>query len=419
MTKKTGDILISGASIAGPTLAYWLRRYGFNPTVVERASTPRDGGYAVDFRGAAQIHVLEHMGVLAEIQRMNTNMGAMSFVNSAGKPLAGLEDFDILTGDIEILRGDLSRILYEATRRDAEYIFNDSIAAMSDTDDGVTVTFERGQPRRFDLVVGADGLHSNVRRLAFGEESRFMHNLGYYISVFTTANHLSLDYSGLIYSGVPRRTVAVYSARENTESKVLFFFASSPLDYNIRDREQQQKIIADRFADVGWEVPRLLKTMRDSPDFYFDSISQIRMDRWSHGRIVLVGDAGSSPSPASGMGTGLAVVEAYVLAGELKAAGGDYSAAFAAYEQQTRDFAHKCHKFASAINWFVPQTRSKLWVRNQLFRILPHTPWKNMLNERAAKINAITLKDYVKGYPATLSSPHNSSSRMGKLSPAK
>lgn len=393
---KNRDILISGASIAGPALAYWLRRYGFNPTVVERAPALRDGGYGVDFRGAS-MRVLERMGILADVQRMQTHMGDMLCVDGSNRRVASLPSV-FVSGEVEILRGDLSRILYDATRNDTEYIFDDSIAAIEQREEGVQVTFERGAPRTFDLVVGADGLHSNVRSRVFGEESRFIRDLGFYVSIFTTANHLGLDYSGRIYTE-PGKLVMMYSSKQNTEAKAFFCFASPPLRYDRRDATQQKKLLAQAYAGVGWEVPRLLESMREAPDFYFDSVSQIHMDRWSHGRTVLLGDAAYCPSPMSGMGTGMAVVGAYVLAGELQAAGGDHRTAFARYEQQMRGYVQQCQKMADgASTFFVPSTNLMIWVRNQMYRMLPYLPWRGLIANMPLKAaNAITLQDYAGG----------------------
>ncbi|MCG5219405.1 FAD-dependent monooxygenase [Streptosporangium soli] len=387
------DILISGASIAGPALAYWLRRHGFNPTVVERAPSLRAGGYAVDFRGEAHLSVLRDMGVLAAIEREQTHMGAMMYVNSAGKKLASMPA-DLFSGDVEILRGDLARILYEATGG-TEYLFDDSITSMTEDASGVEVTFERAAPRRFDLVVGADGLHSNVRALAFGQESRFVRELGLYTAIFTTANHLGLDHSGKVYS-TPGKLVGVYSARGNTEAKAIFHFGSPPLLYDRRDVEQQKKILAKTFAGVGWETPRLLDAMGDAPDFYFDSISQVHMDSWSRGRVVLLGDAAYCASPLSGMGTGLAVVGAYVLAGELAAAGGDHRTGFARYEAEMRDYAGRCQKQGDGVaKLMVPESRFMAWVMNQNYKLIPYVPWKGLMARSVRKVaNSISLKSY-------------------------
>ncbi|OUC92385.1 FAD-dependent oxidoreductase [Streptosporangium minutum] len=391
---KNKDILISGASVAGPALAYWLRRHGFNPTVVERAPTLRDGGYAVDFRGEAHLTVLERMGILADVRRARTRMGAMSYVDSAGRKLASMPA-DLFAGDVEILRGDLARILHEATREHTEYVFGDSIASMTEDADGVTVTFERGAPRRFDLVVGADGLHSNVRSLAFGPESRYVKELGLYCAIFTTANHLGLEYSGHAYS-TPGKLTSVYSARHNTEAKAMFYFGSPPLSYDRRDGEQQKKILAEAFAGIGWETPRLLKSMWDAPDFYFDSVSQVHMDRWSQGRAVLLGDAACCPSPLSGMGTGLAMVGAYVLAGELASAGGNHRVGFARYEEAMRDYATGCQKSGEGVSrWMVPEIRFMAWFLNQHYRLLPYLPGKGLMAKSARRTaSAIALKSY-------------------------
>jgi len=389
---RNKNILISGASVAGPALAYWLSRYGFNPTVVERAPAVRPGGYAVDFRGAA-MKALERMGIIGEIRKLETRTGAITIVDKTNRKIASMPD-GFTSGELEIMRGDLAGVLYAATRDRAEYIFDDSILAIKNGEDCAEVTFSRSEPRRFDLVVGADGLHSNVRALAFDEESRFIHHLGYYVAIFTTPNFMNLDHSGLYY-GTLGKKVGIFSARENTEAKASFFFASDPLEYDRRDIGGQKQILADKFARDQWQVPRLLRMMEDAPDFYFDSISQIRMERWSAGRSVLLGDAAYCASPLAGMGTSMAIVGAYILAGELKEANGDHTVAFAHYETRMRNFVTQCQKLVEGADWFVPRTRFKLWLSQQMWKILPYTPWKNMMIEVPLKIgNSITLKDY-------------------------
>ncbi|MEO6979174.1 MAG: FAD-dependent monooxygenase, partial [Mucilaginibacter sp.] len=351
---ETKTILISGASIAGPALAFWLNKYGFKPTIIERAPGIRPGGYAVDFRGVG-MEVLEKMNIVSEIKKYETRAGKITIVNKNNKKLASMPD-GFTSGELEILRGDLANVFYEATKDNTEYIFDDSITAMQQTAMGVEVAFNKVEPRKFDLVIGADGLHSNVRALAFGDEARFLHHLGIYFAIFTTPNFMDLkDMAGLYYGTLGRRT-GIFSARQDTEARASFYFASPAFDYNYRDINAQKDFIRDRFKGEEWQIPQLLKYMDSAPDFYFDSVSQIRMDRWSDGRIALLGDAGYCASPMSGMGTGMAVVGAYILAGELSKADGDYAAAFARYEERMRPFVTAAQKMAEGAEWFVPTT---------------------------------------------------------------
>ncbi|TDW17954.1 FAD-dependent monooxygenase [Kribbella kalugense] len=387
-------VLISGASVAGPALAYWLQRYGYSPTVVERAPAPRPGGYAVDFRGASMT-VLERMGILDAVRAKATNMGDITYVNEQGKRVASTPP-SALSGELEILRGDLVEILYSRTADTTEYLFGDSIASLTDDGSGVDVVFESGLTRRFDLVIGADGQHSNVRRLAFGPESSYAHDLGYYVSVSTVANHLGLDHTGQILN-VPGKTVGTYSARHNAEAKALFYFtAKDKLDYDRRDPESQKAIIDEQFAGIGWEVPTLLAGMRQAPDFYFDSITQIKLDSYSRGRVALVGDAGYCASSLSGMGTSLAIVGAYVLAGELHAAGGDHVRAFAEYDVRMKDFVAACQKLAlEGAMWFIPGSKGFMKLRNLTLRMMPYLPWRKVIEQAPLKAgNAIELRTY-------------------------
>ncbi|ACZ85472.1 FAD-dependent monooxygenase [Streptosporangium roseum] len=335
------NVLISGGSIAGPALARSLRRRGFHPTVVERAPAPRRGGQAVDIRGAA-LDAADRLGILAEARALATRMRGMSVLDGDGNEVMSTTEETYSGGrldgdDIEIMRDDLTRLLVDGTRDGVEYVFDDSITAVEQDGRGARVTFERAEPRTFDLVVGADGLHSNVRRLVFGEESRFIHHLGTYLAFFRADNFLDLD-NWQMWLRDGDRGYGIYPARENAEIVISFGFGSPPLDYDHRDVEQQKRIVAEQFTGLRWEAPRLLEAMWKAPDFYFDSMAQIRMDHWSAGRVVLLGDAGYCPSPLSGQGTSLALVGACVLADELGVAGDDHRAAFARYEERMHPF---------------------------------------------------------------------------------
>jgi 2-polyprenyl-6-methoxyphenol hydroxylase-like FAD-dependent oxidoreductase len=383
------DILISGASVAGPALAYWLNRHGFTTTVVERAADLRGGGYAVDFRGPVHLGVLAKMGILDEIRAHQTHLSSTTYIDGDGKPVAAMPA-EIFAGDVEILRGDLGRILYEATKDSTEYLFGDSITGLDERADGVQVTFEHAQPRRFDLVIGADGLHSNVRRLAFGEDDGCLTDLGMFVSIYTVPDTFGLDHAGLLYS-VPGKTASVFSAGDQAIAS--YFFTAPGVSYDYRDVAGQRKILASVFADAGWRVPELLAGLDTAPDFYFDSVSQVHLDRWSAGRVALIGDAACAAGPG-GNGTGNAVVAAYVLAGEL--ARSDYRTAFARYEELVRPYVAKGQKQAAGgATFLAPPTWKKIKQRDRFFRMLRYLPVKGLIKRMSTRTAVgITLPDY-------------------------
>lgn len=341
---KNTSVLISGASVGGPALSYLLTRYGFDVTVVEVKQGLRTGGQAIDVRGPA-LDVAERMGVLDRIRAERIEMRGMSMVDADGAELYRSEEYTITGGDlggpdVEILRDDLARILVDAAGDGVEYLFGDSIAGLEQDGDGVRVVFQSGTVRTFDLVAGADGLHSTTRRLAFGPERDYLTHLGTYLAVWTAPNVLGLD-RWQVFHQVPGSSWGggVMSVRENEEVRVYLGFESpEPIAYDHRDTAAQKKIMADALAGGGWVLPELVEAMWDAKDFHFDSMAQIHMDSWSNGRVVLLGDAGYCGSPLSGQGTSMAVVGAYVLAGELKAAGGDHRGAFANYERELRGY---------------------------------------------------------------------------------
>ncbi|MFI0981237.1 FAD-dependent monooxygenase [Streptomyces sp. NPDC021093] len=397
-------VLISGASIAGPALALWLHRYGFEPTVVERADALRAGGYKVDLRGTS-VEVCKRMGIMDEVRAHSTDMRTGSYVDENNRTV-GEMPADIFGGragdDDEIMRGDLARILYERTRDDVEYLFGDSITSLTEDEDGVLATFENSAPRRFDLVVGADGMHSNTRRLAFGDEQRFRRHLGAYISIFTAPNDLGLDRHEA-YHALPDKLVCAYSSRGEQTAKNMFVFASPEVAYDHRDTAAQKRILTRTFAqDRSWEIPRLLTNAEAADDFYFDSISLIEMDRWSKGRIVLLGDAAHCTSPASGQGTGLALIGAYTLAGELAAAEGDFELALAAYEHHMRPGVEHTQSFAQKfVGEMTMDSRWKIRLRLLMLRSLPKMPWRNFIAKKITEdvqkmAHFVPLKEYAR-----------------------
>jgi len=396
----TQTVLISGASVAGPALACWLRRYGFAPTVVERAPELRPGGYKVDLRGVS-VEVARRMGILDAVRARSTDIRGGQWLNAKGKAVATLGP-DLIgfrdPGDLEIMRGDLAQILSEAAQ-DVEYVFGDSITGMEEGPDGVRVSFENGTPRTFDLVVGADGLHSGVRALTFGPEERFSHGMGLSVAVFTVPNHLGLDRWELALSDAGH-VANLYSVRKAADAKALFFFPTPAQGVDRRDVGAQQQAVREAFAGYGWEVPRLMAEMESSPDFYFDSLAQITMPAWSAGRTALVGDAAYCPSPASGQGTGMALVGAYVLAGELAAAGGDHRAAFAAYEREMRTYVDLNQKLGRDVaKQLVPATPARARLQSLMMRSMRFMPGKGLVLEKIMQpireaSNGIELKTY-------------------------
>ncbi|MFK0258217.1 FAD-dependent monooxygenase [Streptomyces sp. NPDC090445] len=334
-------VLISGGGIAGPVLAYWLRRHGFAPTVVEHAPGPRPGGQAVDIRGVA-LEVVERMGLLEQASRVRTRMRGMSILGPDGHEVDRSTEATFSSGrldseDIEVLREDLVRMVYEHTRADVEYLFGNSITGLDEDATGVRVDFVHGPSRVFDLVVGADGLHSTVRRLAFGPEERFAHHLGSYLSVFSADNFLALD-DWQMWLRDGDAGFGIMPVRDNTELRIAFGFESAPLTLDRRDGGALRQLVVDKLALMRWEGARLAEAARKAPDFYCDAMAQIRMDQWSRGRVTLLGDAGYCPSPLSGQGTSLALVGAHALADCLARANGDHRTAYADYEQRMRPF---------------------------------------------------------------------------------
>jgi 2-polyprenyl-6-methoxyphenol hydroxylase-like FAD-dependent oxidoreductase len=273
---------------------------------------------------------------------------------------------------------------------------------MSEDDHGVQVTFERSAPRAFDLVVGADGLHSSVRGQVFGDEAEFVRGLGCYVAVFSTANQYRLSDAELWYSIPGKRdmsgkSVLLYPVQHNQEVRAMFYFAAPNTNIDRHNIAEQKQLVAKAFANETWEVPGLLDAMWRAPEFYCDQVALVQMEHWSRGRVALLGDAAYSPSSMSGMGTSLALIGAYVLAGELAATAVDeYSAAFTSYQRQMREAVRRAQKFArDAHRALLPKSEYQMWMAHQVMRLMTHWPFKGMATSGVEKAaNTVTLKGY-------------------------
>ena len=370
-------VLISGAGIAGPALAYWLNYYGFEPTLVEKAATLRTGGYIIDFWGAG-FDIARRMGLLPELNRKGYMVKEVRVVNRQGKRVSGFPAaaFSRATGGryISLPRGDLAASIFAKIEGRVETIFGDSLRRIDQMKGGVRVAFERGAVRDFDLVIGADGLHSGVRELVFGPQSQFEKYLGYKVAAFEVDGYRPRDeLAYVMYTQVGQQ--AARFAMRGDRTMFLFTFADeetpAPTTF---DLQAEKALLRRRFEDSGWECRIALSALDEAHDLYFDRVSQIRMESrpglWTSGRVTLVGDAASSVSLLAGEGAGLAMMAAYILAGELYRADGDYTRAFARYQKRFGPFVLRKQqaavRFASA---FAPKSPLALFARNQIMKL--------------------------------------------------
>ncbi len=367
------QVAISGAGVAGAALAHWLHRTGHTPTVIEQAPKFRDGGYMIDFWGVGY-QVAKRMGIEDPVRAAGYQVEWVRSVGSGGEVKAdvNVESFRRVLGDdlTSLPRGDLAAAIYTTVEDKVETIFGDSIATIYEHSDGVRLTFEKGAPRDFDLVIGADGLHSNVRRLVFGPEQDFEHYLGCKVAACVVDGYRPRDELVYVMYSTPGRQLDRFALRGD-RTMFLFIFRSGPDGTGVAPKEQ----LRNEFRDVGWESREILAALDNVDDLYFDVVSQVRMDRWSRGRVLLIGDAAGCISLLGGEGTGLAITEAYVLAGELTRAGADYRSAFDAYQARMRPFIKS--KQASAVRYipfFATRTRFGLWFRNAAMRTMNFGP---------------------------------------------
>ena len=393
-------ILISGASIAGPALAYWLNKYGFRTTIVERASELRSGGQNVDVRGAGRA-VARKMGIEEAIKSASTGELGVRFVDNDGGQIAqfaaGTSESGGLTAELEILRGELARILYEQTRADTEYVFGDTIAALDNNHDAVTVRFKSGTQRKFDFVVAADGIRSRTRDLVFGSEIQ-TRELGLYMA-YLTIPRLASDSNWAHWYNAPGGRAMLLRPDNVGTMRASLSFLSDPCGYEALPLSEQKEVIRNKFCDAGWIAPRILATMDQSidqsSDVYFDSIGQVKASTFSRGRVALLGDAAYCPSPISGMGTSLAFVGAYILAGEL-ARCPDYRDAFINYEKLMRPYVDKAQQLPPGSPRLAhPKSKTGIWLFHNMLR-LASTPAAGAISRRLStpKAEQIVLPEY-------------------------
>ncbi|MBB2949464.1 FAD-dependent monooxygenase [Sphingobacterium sp. JUb56] len=366
MEKRT--VLVSGASIAGPALAFWLHRFGFDVTIVERAEELRLGGQNIDVRDEAQ-KVVQLMGLEDEIRAANTGELGIRFVDVNNHTLA---EFPKTTGgfgtaELEILRGDLAQVFFNATKDNIPYIFGDQILALVEDKDKVNVTFKNSTPRSFDLVIAADGIRSSTRKLIFGDEPVIKY-IGVYCS-YLTIPRIDSDTSWAYWYNAPESRVLNLRPDNVGTTRASFSFLSPEKGYEKLSLQEQKGILKQKFADAGWQAPRLLQGLEESKDVYFDSISQVKAPRWTNGRCAMVGDAAYCPTPMSGMGASLSIVGAYVLAGELSRHQ-NHQDAFEAYEKLMRPYVEDIQNLPPGVPWLAhPKTKFGIKVFNTVLGI--------------------------------------------------
>ncbi|WP_235682289.1 FAD-binding domain [Mycobacteroides abscessus] len=390
-------VAIVGAGIGGPTLAYWLLKYGYEPTLIEKASAPRTGGYIIDFWGGGY-QVAERMGLGNELRHSGYFIEHLKLANQRGRSVGGfpIEPLRKAADNrlVTIPRGDLAAMIYRQIDGKVEALFGDSITAVQQDTRCAHVTLASGLTRDFDLVIGAGGIHSPVRNLVFGPPAAFEKDLGYYVATFETRNYSQRDDDTYLAYSTPGRTVARFTMRDNRTLFFLIFRAELVEGPHPGTTAEAKALVRQVFGDAGWECPHILHSMDQCDEIYFDRVTQTVMGRWSHGRIALLGDAAAAVSLLAGEGAGLAMIEAYVLAGELHRAGGDHRVAFHRYEHFLRGFVQQKQQAARRMAAvFAPKTSLGLWTRNHATRLLNIAPLAERLVRQQLNDN-IELPDY-------------------------
>lgn len=373
MAKRVKTVLISGASIAGPVLAYWLAQYGFQVTVVERAPSIRVGGQNIDVNGPAR-RVVQKMGIEQAIRDANTGEVGTQWVDKANQVKAAFPKaaFSSLTQELEILRGDLVAILYELTKEPVTYRFDDQITALTQDEQQAHVTFKSGDRQSFDLVIAADGVRSKTRELMFGKQPVF-HYMGL-ITAYLTIPKTNTDTNWTRwYTADQSRMVQLRPDNKGTTRACISFLMPKE-EFEHLDRANRKTILIDKLTDAGWESPRLIREVERNDDIYFDGVGQIKAPAWFTGRLGMIGDAAYGPGPITGKGCTLAMVGAYILAGEL-AKFEQYSDGISSYESIMRPYVEAAQKLEFGVPWIVfPKTALGVWALNTLASVFASKP---------------------------------------------
>ncbi|WP_286274182.1 FAD-dependent monooxygenase [Mycobacterium antarcticum] len=365
------SVLISGAGIAGSTLAYWLARKAFTVTLVEHAAGQRSSGHPVDVKGPAA-DVVEQMGIMPELRAAATQVNRLAFVDADGRERGGfnMRTFQGSAGDreVEIARADLAAILLSAAGANTEIRWGDTITELTQTGDGVQVGFQHAEPERFDLVVGADGLHSTVRRLTFGPEADFIRHMGMYVATVEVDRPIR-DEHQVVMVNTPGRAFVVHPASGTPGAAFMFRHPAVPgLDRS--DLASHTRMVTQAFAGRLGCFSRYLDQLQAADDLYFDSVSRVRLPHWSTGHVTLLGDAASSLS-LFGDGSTLAIAGAHTLAEELARAPADLPSAVARYEQRHRVLVKRRQRgFTASAMLLVPRSRGSIVIRDNLARLL-------------------------------------------------
>jgi 2-polyprenyl-6-methoxyphenol hydroxylase-like FAD-dependent oxidoreductase len=394
-------VLISGAGIAGPALAFWLNKSGFRVTIVEVADGIRPGGQTVDLRGAGG-DVVERMGLVDQMRARSLDQRGAAWIKADGTRRADMPvtafNGNGLVSKLEILRGDLVDVLYQATKDGTEYRFNTRIEELDQSEDAVHVRLSDGTTLTTDLVVGCDGPHSAVRRLVFGPEERFVKPLGGYNAWFTAPDTVGLDGWYLMYQA-PGLNASMRPSHDPALCKAGLAFRSEPIADDRRDPDEQRALLTKYFAGAGWQCDALLAAAATADDFYFDAFAQVHMPTISEGRVTLAGDAGYCASPLSGMGTSLALVGAYVLAGELGPAETldtqRIQTALAKYETVMRPYIDRCQDLPNGIDGYLPKSASDIAITAQVMKWMQRWPFRSFAEKKwFTTADAVDLPDY-------------------------